>query len=76
MVSWTYCWNKILFFRHDHGVVNIVENYKNTFFLKPRVVNVVAKWTLNGVPNDIQIFFSLWSHQESHVVNVAPVVMT
>ena len=36
MVSWTYCWNKILFFRHDHGVVNIVENYKNTFFSKTK----------------------------------------
>ena len=67
---------KYIVFCHDRGVVNIVENYKNTFFLNLSVVNVVAKSTLNGVPNDIQIFFSLWSHQESHVVNVVAVVMT
>ena len=70
--------NFVSFWR-DYGTVNVLENYKNIFFfLKPRVVNVVAKWTVNGVPHDIQIFFSFpYDHtQESYVVNVAAVVMT
>ena len=57
-------WNFVSFW-HYHGVVNEVENYKNIFFLKPRVVNVVAKWTVNGVPHDIQIFFP-YDHTKNH----------
>ena len=60
------------FLWHDHGVVDVVENQKKNnllFFLKPRVVNVAAKSKVNGVSQDVQIFFPY-----DHVVSVVAAV--
>ena len=69
-------WNFVSFW-HDHDAVNVVENYKNIFFCKTEGSERSSKMNNErSVQHDIQIFFPLWSHQESHVVSVVAVVLT